>query len=173
MKRIVIDAGHGGKDPGAVGHGLQEADINLRLAKCLAVELRTKKHTVIMTRSADEYLSLAQRSEIANNNNADLFVSLHCNAATNPNANGIETLCYALSSKGYKYALKVQKELVEGTGLVSRGVKARPGLYVLKHTKAPAILIELGFISNSKDAEWLKNSENIRLAAQLIAQAIN
>jgi len=169
--RIVLDPGHGGKDPGAVGHGLQEAEINLRLAKCLAVELRSK-HTVIMTRSVDEYLSLAQRCKISNNNNADLFVSLHCNAATNPNANGIETLCYSLSGRGYNYALKVQKSLVGGTGLVSRGVKARPDLYVLKHTKAPAILIELGFITNKKDAEWLKNPENIRLAARLIAQAI-
>ena len=170
--RIVLDPGHGGKDPGAVGHGLQEADINLRLAKCLAVELRSKKHAVIMTRSTDEYLSLAQRSKISNDNNPDLFISLHCNAATNPSAHGIETLCYSLSSKGYIFALAVQKALVEGTGLANRGVKARPDLYVLKHTKAPAILIELGFISNPKDAEWLKNPENIRLAARLIAQAI-
>jgi len=170
--RIIIDPGHGGKDPGAVGNGLREADVNIKLAQYLEAELKGK-HQVVLTRRGNLFVSLPERTAFSNAVNADLFISLHCNSAANSQANGIETLCYSEKSRGFNYAHKVQQALVKGTGLTDRGVKIRSDLYVLRHTVAPAILIELGFISNPKDAAWLKNQENIKKAARLIAQAIN
>lgn len=169
--KIVVDAGHGGKDPGACGNGLREAEITLLLARGVVAALKAKAQPAIKTRGLDAYVSLPERVRKANNWGADLFVSLHCNAAESPQAHGVETLCYSLTGKGADYARKVQRKLVAFTGLTDRGVKARPGLYVLKRTNAPAILVELGFVSNPADAKLLKNQEFILRAAGLIAQA--
>ncbi|CAG0910507.1 unnamed protein product, partial [Cyprideis torosa] len=99
VRRIVIDPGHGGRDPGAIGNGLQEKDVVLLLAKKVRQQLIQELHCeVILTRETDTYLSLEERTAIANGNNADLFVSLHLNAHTRPEVNGMETYYLSLSS---------------------------------------------------------------------------
>ena len=170
--RIVLDPGHGGRDPGACANGLQEAKINLKLATYLKTELLMRKTEVFLTRKADVYLSLKDRVKLSNSANPNLFLSLHCNAAINHLANGIETLCYSRASKGYLYALSVQNSLSRGTELTNRGVKIRSDLYVLRNTKAPAILLELGFISNKEDAIWLAKTKHLKKAASLVAHGI-
>lgn len=169
--KIVLDAGHGGKDPGAVGY-VTEKEITLKLAKLVAYELRLQKHEVIMTRSDDVYETLAERVRIANEAKPDLFVSIHCNAATSPNANGVETLCYRAGTTATNFANRVQNELAMYSGLFNRGVKLMPWIYVLKQTTSPAILVELGFVSNKDDAAKLKDPEFIRHCARLIARGI-
>lgn len=169
--KIVVDAGHGGRDPGAVGY-VGESDVTLRLAKLVAYELRLGDCDVTMTRSTDDYVSLRNRVKVANMVKPDLFVSLHCNAAISTSANGVETLCYKSRSTAYMYAQKVQAELAKHTEMMDRGVKITPWLYVLRHTTCPAIMVELGFVTNTNDAFKLKNPQFIQQAARLITRGI-
>lgn len=154
MTTVVIDAGHGGFDSGAVNGGLYEKASTLAMAKLLKKELEGKGYKVVMTRESDVFPTLSDRCEISNKANADIFVSIHCNSAENKEAKGIETFYCTGSIKGQTIAKAVQTELIEATGAKDRGVKS--GLYfVLKHTKAPAILVETGFISNEDEKKLL------------------
>lgn len=162
-KTIVIDAGHGGKypngDPGAVNGKYKEADANLAIAKKVGAKLKAKGHNVKYTRTKDVYFSLAERCRMSNNWDADIFVSIHLNAAENKSANGIETWRYSSVGKQTKaLAENVQTELITATGWRNRGVKTSSTLYVLKHTKASAVLVECGFISNDAECKKLFNS---------------
>jgi N-acetylmuramoyl-L-alanine amidase len=172
-KKIAIDPGHGGTDPGAVGPtGLKEKDVNLQIALKLKAKLEAQGHTVVMTRDKDETVSLEDRVKKANEANADIFVSTHCNAAENPNAKGTETYRYPGSLKGKKLATEVQKELVNALETDDRGVKEGT-YYVLKHTKMPAILAEVAFISNPGEEEMLKTDETREKAAQAMKKGID
>lgn len=159
---VVIDAGHGGHDPGAVNGILKEKDRALTYALKLGKSLEKQGITVIYTRTTDEFIKLQDRSRISNNANATLFISIHLNSFTDPKANGVETLYYPTSSKGKELASNVQSEIVKA-GLCNsdRGIKPRGNLSVLgPRTKAPAALIELGFISNVSDVQLLANKED-------------
>ncbi len=150
-KTIVIDAGHGGANPGAVsGNRLEKTD-NLNLALAVQKKLQAQGQKVVMTRITDVDIPLLERSEISNRNNADLFVSLHRNASTNPAANGVDTFVQIGSPPiNTTYAQNVQNEIV-GVGVQSdRGVH-QEDFSVLRNTKAPAMLVEMGFITNEKD----------------------
>ena len=171
--KICIDPGHGGFDPGACGYGLKESDVNLKYALLLRQLLTQKGHQVIMTRETDKTMSLGERTRFANNNKADLFISCHCNAAANPQAHGVETLVYSDKSvSAYYLARAIVESLEKDCSLKSRGVKFRRKLYVLKNTKMPAILIELGFISNEQEAKRLAHLDFLKLAAYTIADEI-
>lgn len=152
MKTIVVDAGHGGYDPGAVNGTRQEKNDNLRLALEVEKKLLAQGQKVIMTRVADTFVSLLERSAISNNNRADIFVSLHRNSvANNPSANGVEIWVQnGAPASTISYAQNVLNRIV-GVGVQSnRGV--RLGNYsVLRNTNAPAMLVELGFITNTVD----------------------
>ena len=155
-KRIVIDAGHGGKDPGAVNNSKHEAIAALAIAKKVGTLLKEKGYTVKYTRSTDKYLSLSERCKISNQFDADAFISIHLNAAANKEASGIETWRYAnVGDTTRTLAKEVQTELIAATGARDRGVKTSTTFYVLKHTKAPAVLVEAGFISNNEEAKLL------------------
>jgi len=162
MKRICIDPGHGGYDPGAVGpSGVKEKDINLAVAKLLADKLRNVGKEVILTRAGDLVPwrpdnDLWERCNIANKANADIFISIHCNSANNPAATGTETFCYQRVGASFDLSQAVQNSLVQTLGLPDRGVKTA-NFYVLKATKMPAILVELAFINNPRE-EALLNS---------------
>jgi N-acetylmuramoyl-L-alanine amidase len=158
MKTIVIDAGHGGYDYGAVNGSRYEKNDNLRLAQLVAADLRRQGQKVVMTRDSDVFVPLLERSIISNNNNADMFVSLHRNAFTNPEANGIENYIQINSPPTTaKYAQNVLDEVVKVGGLANRGVKTN-NFSVLRNTRAPSMLLETGFISNAHDnAEYDKN----------------
>jgi N-acetylmuramoyl-L-alanine amidase len=167
-KRIVIDPGHGGKDPGAIGpSGLKESDVNLTLAHLVASRL-TDKHTVFMTRMNDDFVALSNRTLFANAKKADIFVSIHCNAATNPLANGTET--YYASSTGARLAKGIHDRLV-ALGLKDRGIKQ--GTYwVLRKTHMPAVLVEVGFISHAAEEIQLGSTDFMSLAADAITEGI-
>ena len=160
-KTIVLDAGHGGHDPGAVGNRLKEKDRALTYTLKLGKELERLGFKVIYTRTTDKFIELTDRSRISNNANATICISIHLNSFTDANSNGLETLYYPTSTKGKKLATDVQRAIVSA-GLCNsdRGIKPRGNLSVLKGTNAPAILIELGFISNAKDVQLLADKED-------------
>lgn len=171
--RICIDAGHGGSDPGAVNGKKHESTATLAIAKRVGAKLAAKGCTVKYTRSKDKAVSLAQRCKISNEFDADVFVSIHLNAATNKDASGIETWRYTkVGSKTKELAENVQTELVSALGWKDRGVKTNSTLYVLKKTKASSILCEVGFISNDKEAKKLFTSAYQNKIATAIANGV-
>lgn len=148
--RVCLDYGHGGTDPGAIYKARKEADDNLRLGKAVASSLRRKGIVVDETRVDGRYLSLAERVRLSNSKNYDYFISFHRNAFKPEIANGVEVYTYTTASwKAKALARRLQNALVK-VGFRDRGVKAGK-FYVLRRTKAPAILLEIGFIDNSKD----------------------
>ena len=158
MKTIVIDAGHGGSDYGAVNGSRFEKDDNLRLALAVQKKLSEQGQKVIMTRTSDIYMPLLERSAVSNNNNSDMFVSIHRNSVENSSANGVENWVQTGSAPvNAAYAQNVLNRIV-GAGVQSnRGVRAG-NFSVLRNTRAPAMLLEMGFISNSTDNELFDNN---------------
>ena len=197
IKRIILDPGHGGKDPGAIGPtGLQEKKVTLAVAEKLARLLREKLGLeVYLTRNKDEYLALDVRTEIADQLGGDLFVSIHANAAYSRNANGVETfynsqyvygegaeevasrenaplgaelpagartilwdlIQNAYRSESNELSHVIQEALCQSCGLRNRGVKSAR-FYVLRGADMPAVLIEIGFISNPWEERKLGNT---------------
>ena len=171
MKTIVIDAGHGGDDPGAVNAGRLEKDDNLRLAQAVQQKLLAQGQRVVMTRDSDVFVALLTRSEIANDSGADIFVSLHRNAVeNNPSANGVENWVYTNAAPAAKeYAQTVLSRIVDVGVQSNRGVKAG-NFSVLRNTGMPAMLLEMGFITNDRDNELF--DQNLDAYAGAIAQAL-
>ncbi len=170
--KIYVDQGHNPRDfnTGAEGNGLYEQDITydigVRLGALLAAnpefEVRLSRPTPDTVLGTGNSSSLSTRVREANSWGADVFISLHTNAATNPNATGAEALIYSRSSRvAYELAEDILEELTEATGLRDRGIIERPGLYVLKETNMPAVLVEMGFITNPADAELMAYSPDL------------
>lgn len=173
MAKIMLDPGHGGNDSGAVGPtGLKESNVVLSIAQKLGKLLTANGHTISYTRTGDTYPSINARCAQANNEKVDYFVSIHCNS-NGPTAVGIETLVYSTTGTAYKLAQPVQKELLAGTGDRDRGIKVRTDLGVLKGTKMPAILTEVGFISHPATETKLKTDSYLELLAGAHAKGIN
>ncbi|MGC8913839.1 MAG: N-acetylmuramoyl-L-alanine amidase [Thermoplasmata archaeon] len=184
-KKIAIDPGHGGSDAGATGidgSGFpNEEDFTLDIALRVKELLSYANATVILTRETDTDVSLQQRCDIANNANADIFVSIHMNSAAET-ARGTETFYYANSDTDYSVEGKhlaecVQTKIVQRLGTYDRGAKGDYPyfgyhLYVLAHTNMPAILTEVCFISNSTDFGMISQSEKRSLAALAIYEGI-
>jgi len=215
IKKVVIDAGHGGHDPGAIGKtGLQEKLVNLDVARRLTEILASEGIEVVMTRSTDKFIPLTKRSDIANNSLADIFVSIHSNANHSKKLNGFEVYYVSPSVDDYKRALGAVRSAplnLEGSSLASssttlkmilwdmiytsnraqavelsqdicssidykldtavRGVK-QARYEVLKGTRMPAVLIEIGFLSNAAEEELLKNSGYRQKMAEAIAEGV-
>lgn len=153
-KLVVLDAGHGAKDSGAVGvTGKYEKNFNLAIVLKTA-ELLKKENKIdfVLTRSDDTFLELKERAAIANNLNADLFISVHANSSSSSSASGTETYYQRESSKAL--ANVMHKHLVQATGLTDRGVRYG-NFHVIRETKMPAVLLEVGYLSNKKDEELL------------------
>ncbi|MEH6944845.1 N-acetylmuramoyl-L-alanine amidase [Bacillus sp. JJ722] len=176
---LVIDPGHGGTDPGAAGFGLREKDVVLDVSLKLKALLAQTPLTVIYTRTTDSYPTLSERTKIANNANADTFVSVHANAA-NGKASGTETWYYdpnapirykkssnrAVDSK--KLAEFIQARLHVSLNTKNRKVKPDQEFAVLNSTKMPAVLAELGFIDNKEDNAKLASPAYRQKAAEAI-----
>jgi len=215
IQRVVVDPGHGGKDPGAIGKkGLKEKDVNLDIAKRLRKLLQTRGVSVVMTRSRDEFISLKKRASIANKANADFFISIHANASRSRNPRGFEIYYLRESSAGLRNSIYAEKfiesdfsqtqldrsskyakailwdmiysenraesvdlsrcildSMSRQTSLKNRGIKTA-GFAVLKNTRIPAILIEVGFLSNLKEERMLNNSFYRQQIAESIAGGI-
>ena len=170
MKTICIDAGHGGKDPGACAGGVREKDIALYTAFKIGTLLAD--YELIYTRFTDVYVSLSKRARVANAAEADLFVSIHCNSAPNASANGMEVYHYTHASEASKRAARViYDRLLPASGLKGRGAKSE-NLAVLRETSMPAVLVELAFISNDGDRAKLVSEEWLERAAKAIAEGI-
>ena len=155
--RICIDPGHSGPcEPGASAGGVTEAAIVLQVAKIAARILTGQGHQVKLTREDDiEDYSLSWRAELAWRFRADIFVSLHCNAAENLAARGTEVFYYPTSENGRDLARCIQSELVANCQTEDRGVKTNDTWTVLEETACPAVLVELAFLSNDLDREML------------------
>ncbi|MDO4326277.1 MAG: N-acetylmuramoyl-L-alanine amidase [bacterium] len=151
QKSVVIDAGHGGVEPGAVFEGRQEKDDTLRLALAVGELLQRQGVTVFYTRVNDVYDSPYEKAMMANRSGADYFVSIHRNAMPIPgSASGVSTLVYAEEGAAAQMARNINSEL-EQVGFKNLGIMERPGLLVLRKTEMPAVLIEAGFIDNPAD----------------------
>lgn len=177
--KIYIDQGHNPQNPnaGAEGNGLREQDIVFRIGISLAdllenagYEVRLSRPTAGTQLGTSVNTSLASRVTDANSWRADYFISLHCNASVYTSATGSEAFAYSRNSEGYQLGGSILESLHEVTGLQNRGMAVRPGLYVLKRTQMPAVLVELGFITNPVDANLM--NENPRLFATGIFQGI-
>lgn len=221
MKKIVLDAGHGGKDPGNIGARSKEKDINLAVTLLVGKYIKENLPDVevIYTRDDDSFPELKKRPIIANNNKADLFVSIHSNAATNKSAYGTETfvmgtkhfeanfdiikkensvifleenfeeeyegfdptspesyIMFNLMSKAnisnsLHLADQIETQFRERVGRKSRGVKQAP-LWVLWTTSMPAVLVEVGFLSNSTEEQFLMSKQGQEYMASAIYRAI-
>ena len=211
---IVIDAGHGGKDPGAVNRwGVREKDVTLAVALMLRDYLRERSDTAIrMTREDDTYLTLDERSQVANdyvagppNRGPSVFVSIHCNSAPNVHAVGAETNVYnttatdaraariarrenlgkdfsldfifadmrkrAMADLTEQFAARVQDELVTAARVEDRDVRRGP-FYVLFFSAMPAVLVELGFLTNRQEQARLASSAGQRALAEALGAAV-
>ena len=160
-KTICIDAGHGGKDSGAVGNGLLEKDIVLNIAKILKEQLLEKGFNVCMTREDDTFVELKDRCIIANKQKADIFVSIHCNSAENKSAFGFEIFHTQDSIQGQKLSADIKLSINENKELIraDRGIKTA-NFTVLTGTNMPAVLVETAFISNIEDSKILKAKQS-------------
>ena len=168
--KIMLDAGHGGNDPGAVYGGRQEKDDNLRLAMAVGNILSQNGIDVVYTRTDDVYQSPIEKARLANASGADYFISFHRNSSPEPNQySGVETLVYNQSGRKLTMAQNINRAL-EKIGFKNLGVKSRPGLVVLRRTRMPALLIETGFINTPEDNE--RFDENFNEIARAIADAI-
>lgn len=168
--KIILDAGHGGKDPGAIGGNLQEKDLALAIVRKIAA--RCLPLDVCFTRQDDVFVPINERAKMANTMGADCFVSVHLNSAANFTANGIETLCYSEKGDSYKLANMMQDALIKETGAQNRGVKIRPDLGVLRGTKMTAILIECGFISHALERTKLASAAYQDKIAKTVAAVL-
>lgn len=217
---LVLDAGHGGKDPGAVGKNIYEKDLNLALALKIGEKIKQKYPNVkvVYTRDTDVFVPLQKRSEIANNNKADLFISIHANSSESKESEGLETFIlgtdkmeknldvamrenavmmlesdYKTTYQGFnpssidsyimfelmqntfmdqslQFATLVQQNCVEQLKRKDRGVR-QAAFWVLLKTACPAILFEMGFVSNPEEEKFLRQPEGIDQMAQAITQA--
>ncbi len=186
--KIVLDAGHGGSDPGAVGvNGLYEKTVNFDVVNRVKAILEGRGYEVALTRDSDIYLSLAQRVAITNSLAPDLFVSVHANAHTNPSINGSLVLYYdkdypqadyppsdamaALTPESKRLAQLVQDAMVKSAGTVDRGV-VPSAVYVARMGSVPSILVETAFLSNAGDAANLADTDFRQKLAAGIAVGI-
>ena len=181
QKIIVLDPGHGGSDAGAIGPtGVTEKSVSLAVSLKAQKLLTADGYTVIMTRTTDIDVAAPGVSDATELQarvnkappNADIFISVHCNAFSNGSANGMETYHAPTAVKGSRLARLLNEELAKLGGLNNRGVKAAR-FYVMTHSKCPASLIELGFITNPREEKLLASDAYQQKLAQAIKNAVN
>lgn len=151
MALVVLDAGHGGENPGAVYNGRQEKDDALALTLAVGQILAANGVEVYYTRETDIFETPLQKAQEANQTGADYFVSIHRNSSPVPNQyTGIETLVYNRYGEAARLAYNINEELEE-VGFENQGVNERTNLAVLRRTQMPAVLVEVGFINTEAD----------------------
>lgn len=170
MALIVLDAGHGGANPGAFYNGRQEKDDALALVLEIGEILEANGVDVYYTRTTDIYESPYQKAMEGNASGADYFVSVHRNSSPYPNQyTGVETLVYSPYGEAARLANNINMQLEE-VGYVNQGVNERPNLVVLNQTRMPAVLVEVGFINT--DADNMLLDERFEETARAIANGI-
>lgn len=193
LMKIMIDPGHGGTDKGAVRNGICEKDLNLKMALKLRDRLKKYKFQVVMTRATDKTVSLEDRAKLCEKEKVDLYISIHCNAAESAAVRGIETW-YLVPKNGVsttekkakkdfdkgnnydRYSMRLAFEVQKGMkkqfpATPDRGVK--PGrFYVLRHASAPAILMEVGFLSNAAERLVITKDANQNKIVDAVIQGL-
>lgn len=167
--KVMLDPGHGGAEYGAIRAGINEKDINLDISKRVEAALLEKGVNVLMTRTKDETVSLKDRTIICNENYPDIFVSIHVNSSTKPEITGIETHYYHPQSVGL--AQTIHSSLISAIKTVDRGL-FKSKFYVINHTEVPAILVEIGFISNDAERAEMITEQRKQATARAIAEGI-
>ena len=188
-KVVYLDAGHGGYDPGASYFGISEKSLTLAIQSRVKAKLESEGYQVVTTRTSDTYVDLTDRSRVANASESDIFVSIHINASGSSAAQGIETYYYqpyaeypsrinatyhanpTRLSMSDTLANAIQSSLINATGAQNQGVK-RQTFAVLRETTAPAVLLELGFLSNPQEAARLNTSAYQETLANAIVAGI-
>ncbi|RDV82132.1 N-acetylmuramoyl-L-alanine amidase [Ammonifex thiophilus] len=174
-KKIALDPGHGGSDPGAVGPtGFQEKEFTLGVARLLAVRLRERGAQVLLTRDRDTDVGLRARVRMANDWGADVFLSVHANASTDSSVAGLSTWYCPVGGnpeESCRLAQCLQKALVGELQLPDLGVRTA-NFFVTKYTQMPAALVEIGFISNPYEESLLKTPEFQAKAAKALADGL-
>ncbi|RPK05235.1 N-acetylmuramoyl-L-alanine amidase AmiC precursor [Bacillus subtilis] len=172
-KTVYIDAGHGGEDSGAVGNGLFEKDINLAVSEHVTDKLKAEGAHPVASRSDDHFLTLEDRVAKASANQADLFVSIHVNSGV-ASASGTETYFQSdyEAENSRRLAADIQSHLISSLQTRDRGVK-ESDFYVITYSQMPSVLAELGFITNSSDADKLGNEDYQQKAADAIVNGID
>lgn len=169
-RTVVIDAGHGGHDRGGgPGQRIPEKPYVLDIAKRLQTILRSSGYSTVMTRSGDYFVPLSTRCSIANRNRNAIFVSIHLNSGQREGADGIETYYYSSRSAGL--AASIHSRVLRAAGTEDRRVRQR-GFYVLRNTRIPAVLCELGFLTNRAEARRLLTTSHRQKLAEAIAAGI-
>ena len=166
--KIFVDQGHNPQNPnaGAEGNGLREQDITYRVGEELAAllranpafEVRLSRPTPDTELGTSNTTSLQRRVQDANAWGADYFISIHTNASSIPSASGVEAFVYERGTPAFRLGEDMMASLSAATGLQDRGTKVRPGLYVLRRTAMPAVLAEIGFITNPSDASLMSSN---------------
>lgn len=177
---IIIDPGHGGKDPGKVGiNGTLEKDINLKIALYLKELLESQDTKVIMTRTEDKDLSttttnfkisdMKERVALLQQSNADLVISIHQNSYTDPKVYGAQCFYHTDSTEGEELASIIQHQIIVSTNQTKiREIKSNNDYYLLKHSHVPTVIVECGFLSNPEDEKLLLTNEYQRKMAWAI-----
>jgi N-acetylmuramoyl-L-alanine amidase len=167
---VMIDPGHGGKDPGAIGiNGLQEKNVILPISQQVAALLEQQGIQVILTRRDDYFVDLPSRVEMARRANVNLFVSIHANAIGNrPDVNGLETYYY---SNGERLAQTIHNSILQSIDIRDRRVR-QARFYVLRNNPMPAVLVEVGFVTGVQDNPRLATATYQNQMAQAIARGI-
>ncbi len=175
---IVIDAGHGGNDPGAVGYNSSgkavayESHINLAIAKLVGKKLQASGIDVVYTRESDSYVSLKDRVDLSNKLESRIFLSIHCNAIDKADVGGTQVYYHPASEKGTILAENIYDKMVELTGLAPKRTQNGSHLYVIRSTDSPAVLVETAFISNEQDRNYLLSTQGQETIAEAIYQGI-
>lgn len=183
-KTVVIDAGHGGIDPGKVVGAVNEKDINISIALKLKKELEDEGIKVVMTRVDDEGLydindrnkkvtDMNNRCTIVNDSDADILVSIHQNSYEDVNVKGAQVFYYEHSKKGQKLATNIQSELCKYDKDNKRKEKGNDSYYLLLNVKVPAVIVECGFLTNVEERELLKSDIYQEEIARCIKDGIN
>ena len=169
-KHVVIDAGHGGKDKGAIWGGVRESDLNLKVARKVETLLKAHGIPVTMTRRSDRWVALSRRAQISNSKHNAIFVSIHFNATTHKYVRGVET--YYASSSGKRLAESIQSKMVQKLQLKNRKTRLGKQYAVLNKTTCPAVLVECGYISNYSERQKCNRLWYQSLAASAIVDGI-
>lgn len=182
---VVIDAGHGGNDPGKIGvDGCKEKDVNLQIALCLKAQLQARGVTVILTRDADACLAtdgatnkktsdMHNRVSIINQAGADYMISIHQNSYPEPSISGPQVFFYSSSEQSKQLATGIQEQLIQSLKPEKkREIKPGDELYILKNSACPAVIVECGFLSNPAECESLQQPAYQQAVAVAIARAV-
>lgn len=183
-KKVVLDAGHGGRDPGKIGAGeIQEKDVNLKIAKKLKGKLEERGIQAVLTREKDETLApegsanrqvedIKKRVERIDGENALLAVSIHQNSYQDPEVRGAQVFYYQHSTKGKEAAAILQEALTRMDPEHPREAKANGTYYLLRRTQTPTVIVECGFLSNPEEAKLLASEEYQEKIAEAVAEGI-